>query len=175
MQIINPDYKYYQILNGEWKADDQKSRIIIQDGKIKFFIEPDISVETYFCCRSFPNLWLGEQPMPGEEFRMGLSEQGLRDWQGNVIFKLPFVWYGNKSVHARLLHMQSNTELLLDFTKEPVIKKGWKCDCGEENNFGKFCINCGQPRKDWDCVCGMQGNTGKFCPNCGREKPKEQG
>lgn len=51
---------------------------------------------------------------------------------------------------------------------------GWACDCGNGNNTGKFCNNCGKPKPaqadGWSCSCGAV-NTGKFCQECG--KPKE--
>ncbi len=50
----------------------------------------------------------------------------------------------------------------------------WKCSCGEENT-GKFCSNCGNPKPDngeWTCSCGNT-NKGKFCNECGRPRPDE--
>ena len=44
----------------------------------------------------------------------------------------------------------------------------WKCSCGNEN-FGKFCANCGLPKPSgkWKCPsCGAE-NAGKFCSECG--------
>jgi len=47
---------------------------------------------------------------------------------------------------------------------------GWVCECGTENT-GKFCQNCGKPKKTgWVCECGAE-NTGNFCQNCGKPKP----
>ncbi len=51
---------------------------------------------------------------------------------------------------------------------------GWTCACGQTNNPGKFCINCGKPQPlqdGWTCNCG-QVNKGKFCMNCGSPKPE---
>ncbi len=51
---------------------------------------------------------------------------------------------------------------------------GWNCSCGEQNNKGKFCSNCGKPQPapagTWKCSCGEE-NTGKFCSNCGKPAP----
>lgn len=51
---------------------------------------------------------------------------------------------------------------------EPQVS-AWVCDCGEKNNTGKFCQNCGKamPQAIWDCKCGHKANTGKFCSECG--------
>ncbi len=52
-------------------------------------------------------------------------------------------------------------------------KIGWKCECGADNNTGKFCANCGKPKPSdagWTCSCGTV-NQGKFCQNCGSPKP----
>lgn len=47
----------------------------------------------------------------------------------------------------------------------------WKCACGNENE-GKFCSNCGNPKPEgWVCSCGA-ANTGKFCTNCGKKAPE---
>ena len=46
----------------------------------------------------------------------------------------------------------------------------WVCECGAENT-GKFCTNCGKPKKEgWVCECGTE-NKGNFCQNCGKAKP----
>ena len=42
----------------------------------------------------------------------------------------------------------------------------WTCKCGQENT-GKFCSECGEPKPaGWICPCGHE-NTGKFCAECG--------
>lgn len=54
---------------------------------------------------------------------------------------------------------------------QPVF---WTCSCGEKNNTGKFCSNCGNKRVEvntiWNCLCGKTGLTGKFCDECGRKR-----
>jgi membrane protease subunit (stomatin/prohibitin family) len=52
----------------------------------------------------------------------------------------------------------------------------WFCpNCGQGDNHGNFCSNCGTPRPapaTWDCPnCGQSGNRGNFCSNCGVPKP----
>ena len=50
---------------------------------------------------------------------------------------------------------------------------GWTCPkCGHENNFGKFCSECGTAKEEeWTCPeCGHSGNKGKFCSECGHKK-----
>ena len=51
---------------------------------------------------------------------------------------------------------------------------GWSCSCGQTNNKGKFCAECGAKRPEaagWVCACGAV-NKGKFCPECGSKKPE---
>jgi membrane protease subunit (stomatin/prohibitin family) len=47
----------------------------------------------------------------------------------------------------------------------------WVCSaCGQVDNNGKFCENCGKPNQPatWTCTaCGQTDNKGKFCSNCG--------
>lgn len=54
---------------------------------------------------------------------------------------------------------------------------GWACSCGEQNNKGKFCSNCGKPQPTpagrWKCSCGEE-NSGKFCSNCGKPAPSSK-
>ncbi len=53
----------------------------------------------------------------------------------------------------------------------PVL--GWTCSCGQTDNRGKFCANCGSPKPaaaGWTCSCGTV-NQGKFCVECGSKKP----
>lgn len=60
---------------------------------------------------------------------------------------------------------------------------GWDCPkCGNKNNTGKFCNECGSKKpeeksdRSWDCAkCGHHGNSGKFCDECGSKKPGEEG
>lgn len=55
----------------------------------------------------------------------------------------------------------------------------WTCECGEKENRGKFCQECGlkkpEPPKDdfWTCECGESENKGRCCINCGKRKPVE--
>lgn len=54
----------------------------------------------------------------------------------------------------------------------PVL--GWTCVCGQKDNRGKFCTNCGQQKPEaagWTCACGTV-NQGNFCMNCGTKKPE---
>lgn len=52
---------------------------------------------------------------------------------------------------------------------------GWTCSCGQVDNTGKFCTNCGKQKPVdggfWTCSCGTQ-NKGKFCMECGKKKPE---
>ncbi|MCM1046466.1 MAG: SPFH domain-containing protein [Candidatus Gastranaerophilales bacterium] len=56
--------------------------------------------------------------------------------------------------------------------RAPVL--GWSCQCGQADNKGKFCANCGAPKPaeaGWTCSCGTV-NQGKFCVECGAKKPE---
>lgn len=59
-------------------------------------------------------------------------------------------------------------------TTTPEEKLGaWTCECGQSDNTGKFCHNCGKAKpasNGWTCTCGSV-NKGKFCPECGARKP----
>lgn len=47
---------------------------------------------------------------------------------------------------------------------------GWKCSCGNTNNQGNFCANCGSGKESgWKCSCGHE-NKGNFCADCGKPK-----
>ncbi len=66
--------------------------------------------------------------------------------------------------------------------QQQAAPAGWTCTCGQTDNQGKFCANCGSPKPEpkpaadaWKCPqCGHDGNTGKFCAECGTAKPAEQ-
>ena len=55
-------------------------------------------------------------------------------------------------------------------TQAPIL--GWTCSCGQTDNRGKFCTNCGsqKPSEAGD-KCGWEpedpANPPKFCPECG--------
>ncbi len=53
----------------------------------------------------------------------------------------------------------------------------WTCECGQTENTGRFCINCGKPKPEnnsgWVCACGAK-NKGKFCSECGAKKPENE-
>lgn len=48
---------------------------------------------------------------------------------------------------------------------------GWTCECGHSGNTGKFCSECGKPKKSSFCPeCGKEVPAGsKFCPSCGKQ------
>ena len=49
----------------------------------------------------------------------------------------------------------------------------WTCpNCGQADNTGNFCSNCGarKPTVGWDCTCGQKGILGNFCSNCGKKR-----
>lgn len=51
----------------------------------------------------------------------------------------------------------------------------WTCSCGQSENHGNFCLNCGakKPEEGWNCACGETGIKGNFCSNCGNKKPDD--
>ncbi len=56
--------------------------------------------------------------------------------------------------------------------QQKTESNGWTCECGQNGNNGKFCMNCGKPQPStdgWTCSCGTV-NMGKFCQNCGSPK-----
>ena len=66
---------------------------------------------------------------------------------------------------------QSREDLAQPIQEAPQEQRQeWICSNGHGKNFGKFCIECGEPAV-WDCVCGNVGNTGKFCAECGSARP----
>ena len=54
------------------------------------------------------------------------------------------------------------------------VTETWTCSCGEIQNIGKCCMNCGTPKPEtWICPsCSHSGNKGKFCEECGFKKSK---
>lgn len=74
---------------------------------------------------------------------------------------------------AAAQNMQMNAGMMSGAAMQaPVL--GWSCTCGQSDNRGKFCTNCGTPKPSeagWTCGCGTV-NQGKFCHNCGSKKPE---
>lgn len=66
-------------------------------------------------------------------------------------------------------------QMMAGMASNPVAAiLGWTCSCGKDDNRGKFCMECGQPKPaeaGWTCSCGAV-NQGKFCPECGKKKPE---
>lgn len=49
-------------------------------------------------------------------------------------------------------------------------KTQWECECGNKNNQGKFCSNCGKPKINKCPKCGNEyEKDAKFCSNCGEK------
>ncbi|MCM1185848.1 MAG: SPFH domain-containing protein [Lachnoclostridium sp.] len=70
---------------------------------------------------------------------------------------------------AEQMNVQPNSQ---QGAQAPVL--GWTCSCGQADNKGKFCSNCGAPKPadaGWTCSCGAV-NQGKFCVECGAKKPE---
>ncbi len=72
---------------------------------------------------------------------------------------------------------QMNAQQANQTNPQPAVQApvlGWTCSCGQEDNKGKFCSNCGAPKPadaGWTCSCGAV-NQGKFCVECGAKKPE---
>ena len=71
--------------------------------------------------------------------------------------------------HERPLEMMGLVAVDPDAGKAEATGEKWTCKCGQENT-GKYCCGCGEPKPaGWICSCGHE-NTGKFCSNCGNPK-----
>lgn len=84
---------------------------------------------------------------------------------------------GNIMGNAVANPWQNTASSTMDLNKEEKVEtkenaESWKCDCGQENK-GKFCSNCGNPRAKLCKKCNTKIENGdKFCSNCG-EKVEE--
>ena len=175
MEMINPSYKYFPLVNGKWSTDDGVWKLDVQDGKMAIIREPDIRLDTYFSCanreesvQGFPILL---NPFRDEEdFRITLSNPSLHNIMTGEAFKFTNIWYGNGGIHIELTDGTRDPPKQLDFSKRKSDNPGWTCSCGHTGNQARFCTECGKPRESWDCACGQKNNNGNFCTNCGRRK-----
>lgn len=79
---------------------------------------------------------------------------------------------GNAGGPMNQMAMQPNIGGMQQAQQHPPIL-GWTCSCGQKDNRGKFCAECGSPKPTaagWTCSCGTV-NQGKFCMQCGNRKP----
>ena len=78
---------------------------------------------------------------------------------------------------------QNTSQQLVEHSHEAEAA-GWTCpECGQADNNGNFCSNCGAKRPAeqvksssgksvWTCpTCGKTDNEGSFCANCGTNRP----
>ncbi len=175
MQVINPSYKYFPLVNGVWSTADGVWKLDICDGKMTIIRNSGIRLETYFSCanreestQGFPILL---NPFrDDEDFRFTLSTPSIHNIMTGEAYKFSNMWYGDKGIHIELIDGSGNPPEILDFVKTWADNPGWTCSCGHAGNQGKFCTECGKPRETWDCECGNRNNNGNFCTNCGRRK-----
>ncbi len=92
---------------------------------------------------------------------------------GSVASDLIGLMAGMKMAGGVLGEMDAMMQPPSASTQAPIQNNYWVCSCGCNMNKGKFCEECGSPRRiTWDCSCGQIGNTGKCCPECGSKKPE---
>ena len=76
---------------------------------------------------------------------------------------------GGQPGHEQPLQMMGLVQVDPNAGKSEAGLEKWTCKCSQENT-GKFCCECGEPKPSgWICSCGSE-NTGKFCMNCGKPK-----
>ena len=166
MQTANPDYKYYGILNHDWKTEDGEFSVSIRDGDFTFRTPYGGELRSRFAvvlpAEGSPGtqgpfmMALPDRPVihDGEEFSLQPRDSAVYNPNGNEVFRLLKFWYGAGTLHADLVWLAENRRLELDFVQGKVEEEklpegvdAWKCrSCGKVNRGGRFCPECGERR-----------------------------
>jgi len=154
---INPDYRYYSLLNHRWQSDDGSFACTISDSSIALETPYGSFNDSYLINSNIipgGNTGLGmmglfETYYPGEEFSLNLSSAMNPAIRASMPLRIKKLWYGAETLH--LVYLSPNGE-----ETEAVMRI------------------CDQPKssEDWECACGYTGPKGNFCPNCGAARLK---
>ncbi len=109
----------------------------------------------------------GASPMDGAMNMMAMGMMGNMMNGGSIGNMMG----GNRQQSAA---QQGNPRMQSSAAGAGAAVLGWTCQCGQGDNRGKFCTECGLPKPDdagWTCSCGTV-NQGKFCTECGSRKPQ---
>lgn len=156
----NPDYKYYQKLEGTWK--DVK-------GSCEAVLSRFAGIEIQYASGKLSSSYGvtdAMQPGPnrggmmigmmaaaytihdGEEIKINLNNRIV--YEGDkTIYRVAEAWYGNEELHLEMMDLN-------DGHKEDVVLVRVKEDVPLAE--GEF-----------QCSCGYRGEARRFCPNCGKE------
>ena len=166
MQTANPDYKYYNILNHDWKTTDGEFSVTVRDGGFTFRTPYGGELQSRFAA-VLPADASSGAPGPamvalpdrlvthdGEEVSLLPRDRAVYNPDGREVFRLVKFWYGAGTLHADLVWLVQNRRLELDFVRGKVEEEklpegvdAWKCkSCGKVNRGGKFCPECGERR-----------------------------
>ena len=93
---------------------------------------------------------------------------------GSVASDMVGVMAGIKMANTVFEQMNFDSSSSKTQNEPKKIEDAWTCECGEDKNTKKFCMNCGRPKpENWTCSCGHAGNRGRFCEECGAPKPED--
>ena len=189
MLVQNPQHKYYKKLEGTWKnADGSCTAILDTYGNIDLTYDSAKMNAHYQASEGGYNMMMGMammgnlyEPHQGEELRLNIFEGKLLECD-KVLYTVSCIWYGQDKLNFELINTSSGNKETAVLTREEgagasdsASNEPYKCECGVTHT-GKFCPNCGLPRKEkntFKCECGYTGEAGNFCPNCGKAIEKE--
>ena len=187
MLVQNPQHKYYTKLEGTWKnADGSCTAILGKYGNIDLtYISAKMSAH-YQASKGGYNMMMGlammgnmYEPHSGEELRLNIFEGKLLDGD-KILYTVNCIWYGRDKLNIELINTSSGYKETAVLTRQEGANESddeaqYKCECGVTYT-GRFCPNCGLPRKEkytFKCECGYTGEARNFCPNCGKAIEKE--
>ena len=166
MQTANPDYKYYNMLNHDWKTTDGEFSVTVRNGGFTFRTPYGGKLQSRFAA-ALPADASSGTPGPvmvalpdrlvihdGEELSLLPRDRAVYNPDGREVFRLVKFWYGAGTLHADLVWLAENRRLELAFVRGKVEEEklpegvdAWKCkSCGKVNRGGKFCPECGERR-----------------------------
>ena len=154
--FMNPDYRYYSLLNHRWQNEDGRFACTISNGSIALETPYGSFNDSFLINSSVPGgvsgmgmMAMFETYYPGEEFSLNLSSAMNPAIRASLPLQIKKIWYGNETLH--LVHL---------------LPDGKEADAAMHiNDTSVVC-------KDWECACGYTGPKGNFCPNCGAARPK---
>ena len=152
--------------SGHWEAyikfDDEKDRL---------FTDPDktIAILKDIASRSVFKEKEEVKRDPMEAVAVNPNSSGLSGFMGMSMFQQQM-----QNTTASPAPAQASAAATVSSNAQKslgeILTETWECMCcGEKNNKGKFCINCGSPNStEWVCPkCMMTNKFGKFCSSCG--------
>lgn len=157
---VNPDLKYYKMLEGTWKAADGSCEAVLNSGAGIEIRYASGKLSSSYGVTDAVKLRLNQGGMmlgmmsaaypfhDGEEIKISLNNPAV--YEGDkAVCRVSEAWYGNGELHLEMMDLFDGhkKDIVLTRVKEdevPLAEGEFRCSCGYRGKLSRFCPNCGR-------------------------------